>query len=116
MIVHPKYRRIGVGFVLVKALEEFDKQSGLMNEYDHTIVDPVMSVFGSLNNPQFDAVKVAGCATNYDLKKASKNPKKIEKVAAMLGKVVAEAFRANPVDLATSLGPVEQASLVESIA
>jgi len=41
-------------FDMVDAIFEFDKRAGLEYQWDKSILDPIMTVFGSLHNPNFD--------------------------------------------------------------
>jgi len=103
------------GIAMMKALQEFDKLANLEQFYDNDIVDPAMSVFGSLNNPKFDSVKVAGDITNYDLISAAMNPEKMEKISNSFGKDISDKFKADPVKTASDMAIPEQSLLEELI-
>jgi hypothetical protein len=92
----------------VDSLFEFDKLAGLEYQWDKTIVDPVMTVFGSLNNPEYDAEKIAGDVTNYQLKKMASNEKEIVKLAEVFGKTFVSEFSKNPVEAVGKLGGAEK--------
>lgn len=98
---------------MVKAIEAFDKTASLTPEYDSRIADPVITVFGSLINAEYDAVKVAGDKTDYDLVRASRSKGQMEKIAAKFGDGFAENFRSDPVTATKSLRSPEQSVLVE---
>jgi hypothetical protein len=100
---------------IVDALFEFDKIAGLEYQWDKTIVDPVMTVFGSLNNPEYDAVKIAGDVTDYKLKKLASDEKEIIKIAEVMGKDFQTSFMKDPVNTVKNLKPTEQAAFCKSI-
>lgn len=108
-----KNRSVMPGVAMVKAIEAFDKTASLAPEYDSRIVDPVLTVFGSLRNAEYDAMKVAGDLTDYDLVRASRDKSQLEKVAAKFGDEFATQFKDGPVEATQSLRSPEQASLVE---
>jgi len=101
---------------MMKALQEFDKLAELDQYYDNEIVDPVMTVFGSLNNPKFDSVKIAGDLTNYDLMSASMSPEKMEKISKSFGQNISERFHIDPIKTASDMGAPEQSLLEQLIA
>ena len=103
------------GIAMMKGLQEFDKLANLEQFYDNDILDPVMSVFGSLNNPKFDSVKVAGDLTNYDLMSASMNPEKMEKISRSFGKNMSERFKTGPIKTASDMTSPEQSLLQELV-
>ena len=84
------------GDVLVQTIEEFDKTAGIEYAYDNKIVDPVMTVYGNLANPKFDAVKIAGDLTDYDIKRKANDPEVLEKIAEQFGKEAAQRFHQIP--------------------
>jgi len=93
----------------------FDKHAGIEYLYDNEIFDPVMTVFGSINNPEFDAVKIAGEHTQYDMIRASRDQEKVASVEAKMGKEFADEFRANPIISLKKLGSPEISLLAETI-
>jgi len=82
---------------LLNTVVEFDKRAGIEYLYDQQIVDPYITIFGSLNNPEFDAVKLAGSATQYDLMRGSKDQEKLASVKETFGEEFASNFRNNPI-------------------
>lgn len=110
-----EHRDVMPNIVLMKAIAEFDKQASLTPEYDNRITDPVITVFGSLTNPKFDAVKVAGDMTDYDVRSATRNATKMEKVASKFGAKFSEKLKSNPVEAASNLRAPERAALVEAL-
>jgi len=95
----------------LKAVEEFDKMANLAFHYDTLIPDPYMTVYGSYRNAEWDAVKIAGSKTNYDLIRASRSPKTIEKIASVFGKGFAAGFTKDPLKAAEGLKEQEKAAL-----
>lgn len=94
------------GELLIQALEEFDKVACLENDYDSTIVDPVMTVYGNLSNPEFDTVKLAEGITDYSAKRASCDEEVLTKIASTFGNEVAESFKNYPMNtLLSTTGP-----------
>ena len=95
----------------LKAIVEFDKLANLEYHYDTLIPDPYMTVFGSLVNPEYDAVKVAGNKTDYDVVRAARSKQAMEKVAGVLGKTFAASFSKDPVGATNKLGGMEKVLL-----
>jgi len=104
------------GIAIVKALEAFDKLANFEYRYDNDIVDPVLTVFGSLIRPEYDAEKVAGDKTNYDLIKMSRKKDVLEKIAATFTQDVSDNFKRHPVDTVKSMSPPEKHLFIEKIA
>jgi hypothetical protein len=102
-------------FEVVDALFEFDKLSNLEYQWDKSIVDPVMTVFGSLNNPEYDAVKIAGDITDYKLRKLASDEKEVIKIADIMGKSFQKDFMKNPISAVQSLKPMEKVAFCKSI-
>ena len=100
---------------VVDALFEFDKMAGIEYQWDKTIVDPVMTVFGSLNNPEYDAVKVAGDVTDYKLKKLASDEKEVIKIASVMGKDFQNSFMKDPITTVQNLKPMEKEAFCKSI-
>lgn len=92
----------------VDSLFEFDKIAEIEYQWDKTIVDPVMTVFGSLNNPEYDAEKIAGDITDYQLKKMAYDEKETTKLSEVFGKTFVKEFTKNPVDAVSMLGGMEK--------
>jgi flagellar biosynthesis GTPase FlhF len=88
-------------------LMTLDKEAGIEYLYDREIVDPVMTIFGSLNNPEYDAVKIAGDATQYDLIRTSRDHEKLSSIQNKLGEKFASSFRADPIRSISKLGSIE---------
>lgn len=104
------------GIALVKVLEEFDKQANLQSHYDDDIVDPVITVFGSFVNPEYDAVKIGKKLTDYSLIKTSRNNEMLQKIASKFGDDFVNEFKKGPVEKINSLTPPEKSLFVETIA
>ncbi len=94
--------------VTFKILEEFDKAASLDRYYDSRIDDPAMAVFGHSHNAEYDAVKLAGEATNYDIKRGITDSNKMEKVASVFGKNFAQEFSENPMKRIESMQDPEK--------
>jgi hypothetical protein len=73
-------------YKIVDIIFDFDKRANLEYQWDKTIVDPVMTVFGSMNNPEYDAIKIAGELTNYKIKRIASNEQEVSKIASAMGK------------------------------
>ncbi len=99
----------------MKAVEEFDKLANLESHYDTRILDPYMTVFGSLRDPEWDSEKVAGSKTQYDVVRASRTPESLEKVAKVMGKGFADSFAKDPVGAVAGLSAYEKSILGEMI-
>jgi len=91
-------------FSKVQALIELDKVAGLDLTYDRAggTMDPVRVFSGSYFNPEYDAVKVAGDLTDYDLRRMAAGP--LEKVAGIMGDEFSENFAKDPCQAVYSLG------------
>ena len=105
----------GEAIKLIEALTEFDKQANLQYHYDNRIVDPILTVFGSLVNPEYDAVKIAEDLTNYDVVRISRDSTKIEKLAEMFSSKFAEKFKQDPVQAVSLLGAPAKKLFVETV-
>jgi len=103
------------GIAMMKSLQEFDKLANLEQYYDNDVIDPAMTVFGSLNNPRFDSVKIAKDLTNYDLIEASRDVLAMEKISNTFGERFSEKFKKEPIKIASDLGPPEKSLLSETI-
>ena len=88
-------------------LEEFDKIANLQSEYDVNINDPVMSVFGSESNPEYDSVKIASDITDYDINRCICNKSKMDKVAKQFGEDFRSNFINNPHSTIQKMGSIE---------
>ena len=94
------------GDLLVEVISEFDKAAGLVDKYDNSIVDPILTVYGNLANPRFDAVKVAEGVTDYDLTRASNNEEVLTKIAEVFGDDMSSRFSDTPMTTLLSVdGP-----------
>ena len=93
------------------AVREFDKLANLEHHYDTRVPDPYMTVFGGFLNPEYDAVKVAGSETNYDVVRASRDSDSLEKVAGAFGKGFASSFSKDPLSAVDRLGDIEKVAL-----
>lgn len=99
----------------LEAVKEFDKVANLQHHYDTMIPDPYMTVFGGFTNPEYDAVKLAGSATNYDLIRASRDKDAMEKVAEVMGKGFAAGFAREPLRSIEKLGESEKIVIDEIV-
>lgn len=104
------------GVAIVKALEAFDKQANLQARYDADIIDPVLTVYGSLINPEFDSVKIACNISNYQAIRISRDQKMMEKVATKFPADFVDEYRKNPIEKLESLNPAEQSLFEETVA
>ena len=100
---------------VLRAVQEFDKLASLEYHYDSIIPDPFMTVFGGFLNPEYDAVKVAGDKTNYDIVRMSRDDKALEKIARRLGKKFAGVFASDPLGTVDALGAIEKMALSEAM-
>jgi len=98
---------------LLSTIVEFDKRAGLEYLYDNQIMDPYITVFGDTNNPEFDSVKLAGDATQYDLVRASRDHEKLAEVKSKLGEEFASEFQNNPITSIGKLNSPEKTVLSE---
>lgn len=96
---------------VLATLIEFDKRAGLEYLYDHQIMDPYLTVFGDINNPEFDSVKIAGDATQYDLVRASRDHEKLAAIKEKFGEDFASEFDKNPITSISKLGSPEKTVL-----
>lgn len=96
---------------ILNTVVEFDKKAGLEYLYDQQIIDPYLTVFGDINNPEFDSVKLAGDATQYDLLRASRDQDKLAAIEDKLGKEFASDFHKNPIISLEKLGSPEKTVL-----
>lgn len=101
------------GIAIVKALEAFDKLANFEFRYDDDIVDPILTVFGSLRSPEYDAEKISGNITDYDLVKLSRKNDVLEKIAGVFTKEVADGFRKQPVKTFKEMTTPEQSLFLE---
>ncbi len=84
------------GRALVSAISDLDKLAGIEVQYDTLHPDPIMTVFGDLNDAEFDRVKVAGQYSNYDIIRMACDDEVMAKVATALGEDTANKFKSNP--------------------
>jgi len=96
---------------MVNTITEFDKRAGIEYLYDDQIFDPYMTVFGDHNNPEFDSVKLAGDATQYDLMRASRDHEKLAAIKDKLGEKFAKEFNNNPITSLSNLKSPEKTVL-----
>lgn len=101
--------------VMMQAVSEFDKQAGITVGYDHSVADPVVTVFGSLNNPEYDSEKIAGDLTNYDAIRILRDNKAMSKFASAFAKHIVDSFKNDPVGTIKKMSEPEK-ELLESIA
>lgn len=95
-------------YKVVDLIFDFDKLANLEYQWDKSIVDPVMTVFGSMNNPEYDAVKVAGELTNYKVKRLASDPQEVAKLASTMGKGFQAEFIKDPIGSVNNLGSMEK--------
>ena len=100
---------------IVDMLFDFDKLANLEYQWDKSIVDPIMTVFGSLNNPEYDAVKITGEVTNYQLKKMASDEQFVIKLAPFMGKEFQSSFVKDPVNTVQNLGSIEKLAFCKTI-
>jgi len=100
---------------LVQIVSEFDKEAGIEHMYDKVIVDPIMTVHGSLSNPEFDGVKVAGNANQYDLVRASNDMNKVASMTEVFGDKFGDSFKTNPISALKHLKGPEIDKLAEIV-
>lgn len=100
---------------MVSALAEFDKMANLEYHYDGRLMDPVFTVYGSLNDPQYDFVKLAEGLTDYDLKKAVVKKQVMTKLASTFGAEFVKDFKNNPVEVFDSMPAPEKELIVNTI-
>jgi len=75
------------------------------------VCDPVMTVFGSLNNPEYDRVKVAGDLTNYDVERMKNDGLFMKKFASVFSESLSKSFMKDPVGTASKMSIPEKALL-----
>ena len=100
---------------IVDLLFDFDKIANLEYQWDKTIVDPIMTVFGSLNNPEYDAVKIAGNVTDYQLKKIASDEQFLAKLPSLMGKSFQSNFSKDPINTVQHLGSIEKTAFCKII-
>ena len=96
---------------ILSTLIEFDKRAGIEYLYDHQVMDPYITVFGDVNNPEFDSVKLAGDSTQYDLLRASRDQEKLAAIKDKFGEKFASEFEKNPITSLSKLGSPERTVL-----
>jgi hypothetical protein len=105
---------------MVAAIAEFDKQANLEGHYDNRIMDPVFTVFGSLNSPNYDFIKIAECAGKpvgiKHLKKSAKNKRFMSKMSSLMGKDFADGYSKDPETIFSSIPNPEQQLIMEKMA
>lgn len=101
-------------YKVVDLIFDFDKLANLEYQWDKSIVDPVMTVFGSMNNPEYDAVKIAGDLTNYQIKRIASNEQEISKLASTMGKSFQTEFIKDPVGSVQKLGSMEKVAFSQT--
>jgi hypothetical protein len=97
--------------VVVDELLDFDKLANLEYQWDKGILDPVMTVFGSLSNPEYDAKIVVGNFTDYGIKKMAGMEDVVEIVGKKIGKKASQGFFKNPVEVAQRVGEHEREAI-----
>lgn len=96
---------------LLETVIEFDKRAGIEYLYDNEIFDPYLTVFGDINNPRYDSVKLAGDATQYDLVRASRDMDKIASIKDKFGESFTKSFQKNPITSLNKLASPEKTVL-----
>ena len=89
--------------------------ANLQYHYDNKLLDPVLTVFGSLVNPEYDAVKIADGLTNYDIIRISKDSNKMEKIAEVFSGRFIDEFKKDPVKSVEALGMPAKSLFSETI-
>lgn len=99
----------------IQALTEFDKVAGFYGRYDieDDLINPVSTVCESALNNEYDAVKLAGDLTDYDLKRLRGDEEFINKLKDNGLEKVAEDFIKNPIDTFDSLSIGDQELFVD---
>ena len=92
-------------------LYDFDKKAGLTALYDHAIRDPLYTVYGSNNNPDFD--KLADSDSVMEVKRASQREGFIKKIAAAFGDGFAADLKRNPEPIFKSMPAPEKQIITE---
>jgi hypothetical protein len=90
--------------IVVDELTDFDKLAGIEYQWDKSILDPIMTVYGSAIDPEFDAVKVAGNYTNYDIKKLASETDVLGLIAKRIGNKEARKFFKDPIGVSEQIG------------
>lgn len=98
---------------MATCLEDFDKLAGLQDRYDVDIDDPVMTVCGSRSNPEYDGVKIAGDATQYDIARLLCNPEKLEKLASVFDQGMVELFKKAPARTIANMSSADKTVFAE---
>lgn len=101
--------------VLIDTIDEFDKVANLVHHYDSLIVDPVMTVFGSLNTPEYDSTKIAAEFTDYDIIRLSRDSEVVSRVQHGFGEKVASDFKARPLNTVLSIGSLELPAFIDTL-
>lgn len=104
----------------VDTLFAFDKIAGLEYQWDKSILDPIMTVFGSLNNSTFDSEVVVGNLTNYDLKKiasdySNKQPGKTKGLDSYFTKQASDSFVSDPVGTVNKMSAMEKEAFLKIV-
>ena len=92
---------------MVSAISEFDKLAKLEYYYDDRIADPIFTVFGSTDKPDYDIEKIAGVSTR-GLKKAAKNPAFMKKISSIMDSKFVDSFTKDSVGTFKTASSVEQ--------
>lgn len=101
--------------MMVAAIDNFDKLANINPHYDTRIADPIMTVYGSVTNPEYDRVKIATGLYDYDVIRASRNKETMEKVASIMGDEIADDMRGNPIETIEAMDPSEQEATINII-
>ena len=97
------------------ALDAFDKAANFATHYDQRVMDPVFTVYGSLNSPDYDSIPVGYDLTNRHLKKVACNENVIDKLASVMNESVVEDFRLHPFEAFVAMRPQEQRLVADLI-
>ena len=100
---------------VVDQLFAFDKTASLEYQWDNAILDPIMTVFGSLRNAEYDAVKIAGSVTDYELKKIACDDELIGMIKTAMGAAVARSFLQDPVGTVSKMTSLEKDAFLTAI-
>jgi len=96
-------------YTTVDSIFEFDKLAGLEYQWDKSILDPIMTVFGSLNHSNFDSDKIIGDYTENDLKKiASDLSGEFKKVGEYLDVKTKKEFINDPAGVVKGMSSIEK--------
>jgi len=113
-IISNNLEKLG-NMAVVDQLFAFDKAAQLEYQWDKILADPFLTVFGSLRNPEFDAVKIAGSVTDYELKKIACDSNAINNIKRIMGNTVARNFIDSPVTTISKMSSMNKEAFLNAI-